>query len=185
MPSGKTRSTTTKATDDMADLKESIELISAKLDELLPIRKEISCVLKAVEKLERDSAEKDKKIKAIESRLDNIDQHNRLIGELFQKVATLEAEGDKREQYSRRPNLRFHGIEEKEGEDTKCYCDCCGSKETRAESNRSRPAGAQPQNRAEARWKGRSAQARGHCSLSKRSHPRRSVSCTRQLERTQ
>ena len=114
MPSGKTRSTSTKATD----LKESIEFISAKLDELLPIRKEISCVLKAVEKLERDSAEKDKKIKAIESRLDNIDQHNRLIGELFQKVATLEAEADKREQYTRRPNLRFHGIEEKEGEDT-------------------------------------------------------------------
>ena len=85
---------------------------------LLPIPKEIRCVLKAVEKLERESAEKDKKIKAIESRLDNIDQHNRLIGELFQKVATLEAEADKREQYNRRPNLRFHGIEEKEGEDT-------------------------------------------------------------------
>ena len=33
-------------------------------------------------------------------------------------MATLEAEADKREQYSRRPNLRFHGIEEKEGEDT-------------------------------------------------------------------
>jgi hypothetical protein len=47
----------------MADLKESIEFISAKLDELLPIRKEISCVLKAVEKLERDSAEKDKKLR--------------------------------------------------------------------------------------------------------------------------
>ena len=118
MPSGKTRFTSTKATDDMADLKESIEFISAKLDELLPIRKEISCVLKAVEKLERDSAEKDKKIKPIESRLDNIDQHNRLIGELFQKVATLEAEADKREQYTRRTNLRFHCIEEKEGEDT-------------------------------------------------------------------
>ena len=71
-----------------------------------------------MEKLERDSAEKDKTIKAIESRLDNIDQHSRLIGELFQKVATLEAEADKREQYTRRPNLRFHGIEEKEGEDT-------------------------------------------------------------------
>ena len=33
-------------------------------------------------------------------------------------MATLEAEADKREQYTRRPNLRFHGIEEKEGEDT-------------------------------------------------------------------
>ena len=63
MPIGKTRSTSTKATDDMADLKEPIEFISAKLDELLPIRKEISCVLKAVEKVERDSAEKDQKNK--------------------------------------------------------------------------------------------------------------------------
>ena len=33
-------------------------------------------------------------------------------------MATLEAEADKREQYSKRPSLRFHGIEEKEGEDT-------------------------------------------------------------------
>jgi hypothetical protein len=61
MPSGKTRSTSTKATYDIADLKESIEFISATLDELLPTRKGISCVLKAVEKLERDSAEKNKK----------------------------------------------------------------------------------------------------------------------------
>jgi len=117
MPGGKTRSTSATATDDMADLKEAISFISAKLDELLPIRKEISCVLKAVEKLERDSIEKDKKIKAIESRLDKI-ENNTQIGELLQKVATLEAEADKREQYSRRPNLRFHGIEETEGENT-------------------------------------------------------------------
>ena len=41
-----------------------------------------------------------------------------MIDELFQKVATLEAQADKWEQYSRRPNLRFHGIEEKEGKDT-------------------------------------------------------------------
>ena len=47
----------------MADLKEAIAFISAKLDELLPNRKEISCVLKAVEKLERDSAEKRQKNK--------------------------------------------------------------------------------------------------------------------------
>ena len=60
MPSGKTRSKSTTATNDMADLKEAIAFINAKLDELLPNRKEISCVLKAVEKLERDSAEKDK-----------------------------------------------------------------------------------------------------------------------------
>ena len=151
MPSGKTRSTSTKATDDMADLKESIEFISAKLDELLPIRKEISRVLKAVEKLERDSAEKDKKIKAIESRLDNIDQHNRLIGELFQKVSTVEAEADKREQYSRRPNLRFHGIEEKEGEDTNAIVIAVVQKKLGLSQIGSRPAGAQPQNRAEAR----------------------------------
>ena len=31
-------------------------------------------------------------------------------------MATLEAEADKREQYSRRPNLRSHGTEETEGE---------------------------------------------------------------------
>ena len=55
---------------------------------------------------------------AIESSLDKIDQNATQIGELLQKVATLEAEADKREQYSRRPNLRFHGTEEKEGEDT-------------------------------------------------------------------
>ena len=33
-------------------------------------------------------------------------------------MATLEAEADKREQYSRHPNLRFYGIEENEGDDT-------------------------------------------------------------------
>ena len=119
-----------------------------KVDELLPIRTEISCVLKAAKKLERNSAEKDlKRIKAIEARLGSIDQHNRQISELFQKVTTLEAEADKR-----RPTLRFRGIEEMEGRrEHQCHCDCCGSKETRAESNRSRPAGAQPQNRADAR----------------------------------
>jgi hypothetical protein len=61
MPSGKTRSTFTKATDDMADLKESIEFISAKLDELLPIRKEISCVLKAMNNLMETVQKKTKK----------------------------------------------------------------------------------------------------------------------------
>ena len=111
MPSGKTRSTSATATDDMADLKQAISFIIDKLDEFLPLRKEIGCVLKDVEKLERDSIEKDKKIKAIESRLNKI-ENNTQIGELLQKVATLEAEADKREQYSRRPiNLRFHGIE--------------------------------------------------------------------------
>ena len=33
-------------------------------------------------------------------------------------MAALETEADKRGQYTRRPNLRFHGIEEKDGEDT-------------------------------------------------------------------
>ena len=61
MPTGKTRATSTTATDGMADLIEAIAFISAKLDKLLSIRKEISCVLEAVEKLERDSAGKDKK----------------------------------------------------------------------------------------------------------------------------
>ena len=61
MPGGKTCSTSATATDDMADLKQAISFISAKFDELLPIRKEISCVLKAVEKLEGDSIEKDQK----------------------------------------------------------------------------------------------------------------------------
>ena len=79
------RSTT--ATDDLADTKEAIAFISAKLDELHPIRKEISCVLKAVEKLERGSAKKTKK--AIESHLDNNDRHDRQIGELLQKVAAF------------------------------------------------------------------------------------------------
>ena len=41
------------------DLEEAIAFISAKLDVFLPVRKEIKCVLKAVEKLERASAEKD------------------------------------------------------------------------------------------------------------------------------
>ena len=52
-------------------------------------------------------------MKAIESCLDNIDRHDRRIGELFENVAPLGTEADKREQYSRRPNLRFDGIEEK------------------------------------------------------------------------
>ena len=40
------------------------------------------------------------------------------IGDLQMKVATMEADADKREQYTRRPNLRFHGIQEVDGENT-------------------------------------------------------------------
>ena len=40
------------------------------------------------------------------------------IGDLHNKVSTLEANADKREQYTRRPNLRFHGIPEVDGDNT-------------------------------------------------------------------
>ena len=40
------------------------------------------------------------------------------ITELEKKVATLEAQTDAVEQYSRRANLRFHGIPDSDGEDT-------------------------------------------------------------------
>ena len=69
MPTRKTRatSTTATATDDMANLNEAIAFISAKLDELLPISKEISCVLE------------------IETRLDNIDRYNSRLAKWFRR----------------------------------------------------------------------------------------------------
>ena len=38
------------------------------------------------------------------------------IQDLQKKVTTLEADADKREQYTRHPNPRFHGIPEVDGE---------------------------------------------------------------------
>ena len=40
------------------------------------------------------------------------------IAYLQKKMASLEADADKREQYTIRPNLRFHGIQELDGENT-------------------------------------------------------------------
>ena len=40
------------------------------------------------------------------------------IGDLQKKMATLEADADKREQYTIFPNLRFHGIPEVDGKNT-------------------------------------------------------------------
>ena len=111
MPSGKTRSTSTKATDDMADLKESIEFISAKLDELLPIRKEISCVLKAVEKLERDSAEKDKNIKAIGPKQDEKGAPRKRA-----VIVRFRSEAIRDEVFRARVNLKEHNRTHKDGQ---------------------------------------------------------------------
>ena len=95
-----------------------------------------------------------------------------------------EAEADKREQYSRRPNFCFHGIEEKEGEDTNAIVIALvqkklGLSQIRADqlerNHRIRPKQDEKS----------SPRASLHCSLSKGSCLRRSVSWTCQLERTQ
>ena len=64
--------------DDMEDLKKAMSFISAKLYELLPIRQEIAQVLCTVKRLERENAEKESKIKTLESRLDHLEQYSRL-----------------------------------------------------------------------------------------------------------
>jgi len=50
---------------DLAELKETIAFITVKLDELLPIRQEITYVLNVVKKLGRDCAEMDVKVKTV------------------------------------------------------------------------------------------------------------------------
>ena len=57
----------------------------------------------------------DKEVQSLKTGLAARDEQ---IDGLVKKVATLEAEADRREQYSRRPNLRFQGITEEDGENT-------------------------------------------------------------------
>ena len=57
----------------------------------------------------------DKEVQSLKS---GVAARDELIDGLVKKVATLEAEADRREQFSRRPNLRFQGIQEEDGENT-------------------------------------------------------------------
>ena len=57
----------------------------------------------------------DKEVQSLKTGLAARDEQ---VNGLVKKVATLEAEADRREQYSRRPNLCFQGILEEDGENT-------------------------------------------------------------------
>ena len=62
-------------------------------------------------------------------------------------MAALEAEADNLEQYTRHPDLRFHGIDEEGGED-QCFCGYSDGAEVGTVTHRSQPAGAQSQDQA-------------------------------------
>ena len=57
----------------------------------------------------------DKEVQSLKTGLAARDEQ---INGLVKNVATFEAEADIQEQYSRRPNLRFQGIPEEDGENT-------------------------------------------------------------------
>ena len=57
----------------------------------------------------------DKELQSLKTGLAARDER---IDGLGKKVATLEAEADRQEQYSRHPNLRIQGIPEEDGENT-------------------------------------------------------------------
>ena len=61
---------------DITQLQTAIHFISSKLDELLPVRQEISQVLSVVKRLERENTEKDSKIKELELRLGDLEQYS-------------------------------------------------------------------------------------------------------------
>ena len=94
------RSTSTSSIVDMADLKEAIAFTNAKLNELVSIRKEISCVLKAVGKLERDSAEKGKKLRQQSHAWITLIGMTDILANCF--IRWLLVVADKLEQYARR-----------------------------------------------------------------------------------
>ena len=86
------------------------------------------------------------------------------IGDLQKKVATLEADADKRDQYPRRPNLRFHGIHRRQMVDGHRY----DPAEDGVDPHWCRPPGAKPQTRPKAGRTGSVEQASSHCTLPQR-----------------
>ena len=64
--------------EEINDLKRSVNFISDKLDEILKSKREISEILSLVKKLEKINAEKDEKIRDLQSRVDNLEQYSRM-----------------------------------------------------------------------------------------------------------
>ena len=74
--------------EEINDLKRSVNFISDKLDEILQSKREISEILSLVKKLEKINAEKDEKIRDLQSRVDNLEQYSRMENVIISGLRT-------------------------------------------------------------------------------------------------
>ena len=64
--------------DDICEIKESLAAVHSKLEEIFECRKDINKLLEKIETVSRENREKDEKIKQLESRIEDLEQHSRI-----------------------------------------------------------------------------------------------------------